>query len=69
MRCDSTKHFIHERLDFLVIALFFQVQFMSPVVLASCVENVWYMLDVNSYKKHLSESLWLACGAQGMKVR
>jgi len=45
-----------------------KVQFLSPVVLASCVENVWYMVDAHSYKKHLSESLWLACGAQGMKA-
>ena len=44
------------------------MQFLAPVVLASCVENVWYMVDVHSNKKHLSESLWLACGAQGMKV-
>eukprot|EP00795_Rhopilema_esculentum_P004641 gene4641-20920_t len=45
-----------------------QVKFLSPVVLASCVENVWYMVDVHSNKRHLSESLWLACGSQGMKA-
>ena len=45
-----------------------QVNFLPPVVLASCVENVWYMVNAKSCKRHLDESLWLACGAQGMKV-
>jgi len=45
-----------------------KVQFLAPVVLASCVENIWYMVNPNSTKQHLAESLWLACGAQGMQA-
>ena len=37
-------------------------------MLASCVENIWYMINPVSSKQHLAESLWLACGAQGMQV-
>ena len=45
-----------------------QAQFLPPVMLASCVENIWYMINPVSSKQHLAESLWLACGAQGMQV-
>eukprot|EP00794_Sanderia_malayensis_P008016 gene8016-8875_t len=45
-----------------------KVKFLHPIVLASCVENVWYMINIGSNKRHLSESLWLACGSQGMKA-
>lgn len=45
------------------------ITFLQPVVIASCVENIWYMVNpVNSTKQHLAESLWLACGAQGMQA-
>ncbi|XP_073227336.1 guanine nucleotide exchange factor subunit RIC1-like isoform X3 [Porites lutea] len=42
--------------------------FCSPVVLASCVENVWTSSTSNQKKRHLMEALWLGCGANGMKV-
>jgi len=42
--------------------------FCSPVVLASCVENVWTSSTSSRTKRHLMEALWLGCGANGMKV-
>lgn len=42
--------------------------FCSPVVLASCVENVWTSSTSSRNKRHLMEALWLGCGASGMKV-
>lgn len=42
--------------------------FFSPVVLASCVENVWTSSTSSRTKRHLMEALWLGCGANGMKV-
>lgn len=45
-----------------------KIQFLTPVVLASWVESIWYMVNPMSSKQHLAESLWLACGAQGMQA-
>ena len=45
-----------------------KVDFLAPVVLASCVENVWYLPNPTSCKQHLEESLWLACGSQGIQA-
>ncbi|XP_029180425.2 guanine nucleotide exchange factor subunit RIC1-like [Acropora millepora] len=42
--------------------------FCLPVVLASCVENVWTSSTSSRTKRHLMEALWLGCGANGMKV-
>ncbi|XP_066298790.1 guanine nucleotide exchange factor subunit RIC1-like isoform X3 [Branchiostoma lanceolatum] len=42
--------------------------FCAPVVLASCVENMWSSSRSSPDKVHLSEALWLGCGAAGMKV-
>ncbi|CAG0903926.1 unnamed protein product, partial [Darwinula stevensoni] len=39
-----------------------------PTVLASCVENVWLPGWKSGVKPHLTESLWLHCGAMGMRV-
>lgn len=39
-----------------------------PTVLASCVENVWVPARRKADKVHLTESLWLFCGAHGMRV-
>ena len=45
-----------------------QLPFLPPVMVASNVENVWSATHPNSSKPHLSEALWLSCGASGMKV-
>ncbi|XP_063238684.1 guanine nucleotide exchange factor subunit Rich [Bacillus rossius redtenbacheri] len=39
-----------------------------PTVLASCVENVWLPRRSRRDKPHLTEALWLFCGAHGMRV-
>ncbi|XP_035741120.1 guanine nucleotide exchange factor subunit Rich-like [Vespa mandarinia] len=39
-----------------------------PTVLASCVENVWVPWRSRRDKPHLTEALWLFCGAHGMRV-
>ncbi|KAG1667219.1 RAB6A-GEF complex partner protein 1 [Nymphon striatum] len=44
------------------------LKYSSPVVLASCVENVWVSPKINSSKLHLTEALWISCGAHGMRV-
>ncbi|KAK0096482.1 hypothetical protein PV326_005376 [Microctonus aethiopoides] len=40
----------------------------APNVLASCVENVWVPSRIRKDKPHLTEALWLFCGAHGMRV-
>ncbi|KAF6199821.1 hypothetical protein GE061_006119 [Apolygus lucorum] len=40
----------------------------TPSILASCVENVWSPSKFNEAKPHLTEALWLFCGAHGMRV-
>lgn len=40
----------------------------APTVLASCVESVWMPLKSRRDKPHLTEALWLYCGAHGMRV-
>lgn len=40
----------------------------APTVLASCVENVWVPNKFSRLKPHLTEALWLFCGAHGMRV-
>ncbi|XP_059485791.1 guanine nucleotide exchange factor subunit Rich [Neocloeon triangulifer] len=40
----------------------------TPTVLASCVESVWMPLKSKRDKPHLTEALWLYCGAHGMRV-
>ncbi|XP_012281300.1 guanine nucleotide exchange factor subunit Rich [Orussus abietinus] len=40
----------------------------TPTVLASCVENVWVPWRSRRDKPHLTEALWLFCGAHGMRV-
>ena len=46
--------------------------FSSPVVIAASVEAIWTppssLSTPTSAHDHLMESLWLACGHQGMKV-
>lgn len=39
-----------------------------PTVLASCVEHVWVPNRSVIEKPHLTEALWLFCGAHGMRV-
>ncbi|XP_060529369.1 guanine nucleotide exchange factor subunit Rich-like isoform X1 [Cylas formicarius] len=41
---------------------------LMPNVLASCVENVWVPSRRHADKVHLTEALWLFCGAHGMRV-
>ncbi|GLH13764.1 Guanine nucleotide exchange factor subunit Rich [Gryllus bimaculatus] len=43
-------------------------QCAHPTVLASCVENVWVPRKTRREKPHLTEALWLFCGAHGMRV-
>ncbi|KAK6642715.1 hypothetical protein RUM43_004217 [Polyplax serrata] len=40
----------------------------TPTVLASCVENVWLPRRARKEKPHLTEAIWLFCGAHGMRV-
>ncbi|XP_065214700.1 guanine nucleotide exchange factor subunit Rich isoform X2 [Planococcus citri] len=40
----------------------------APILLASCVENVWVPSKSRKEKPHLTEALWLFCGSHGMKV-
>ncbi|XP_015368473.1 PREDICTED: guanine nucleotide exchange factor subunit Rich [Diuraphis noxia] len=40
----------------------------SPILLASCVENAWVSSQYRRDKPHLTEALWLFCGAHGMRV-
>ncbi|XP_065331674.1 guanine nucleotide exchange factor subunit Rich isoform X2 [Cloeon dipterum] len=40
----------------------------TPTVLASCVESVWMPMKSKRDKPHLTEALWLYCGAHGMRV-
>lgn len=40
----------------------------APVGLASCVENIWSPCKFSQAKPHLTEALWLFCGAHGMRV-
>ncbi|KAK2191888.1 hypothetical protein NP493_43g02028 [Ridgeia piscesae] len=42
--------------------------FCAPVVVASSVENMWSCSRKNDQRPHLTEALWLSCGAAGMKV-
>lgn len=39
-----------------------------PTVLASCCETIWFPRQTNRDKPHLTASLWLYCGAHGMRV-
>ncbi|XP_026289117.1 guanine nucleotide exchange factor subunit Rich isoform X1 [Frankliniella occidentalis] len=43
-------------------------QCTPPTVLASCVEHVWVPNRSVPEKPHLTEALWLFCGAHGMRV-
>jgi len=42
--------------------------FLSPVMVASSVENLWLYARKSHVKPHLTEALWLGCGSAGMKV-
>lgn len=44
-----------------------KIEFRPPIIIASCVENLWTLsnIDCNTYMK---SSLWLCCGSNGMKV-
>ena len=42
--------------------------FLHPVMVASNVEAMWYCVQKNEKKPHLTEALWLCCGAAGVKV-
>ncbi|ELT93270.1 hypothetical protein CAPTEDRAFT_227272 [Capitella teleta] len=42
--------------------------FCSPVMVASAVESMWLCNHRNGRKQHLTEALWLCCGAAGVKV-
>ncbi|XP_018917373.1 guanine nucleotide exchange factor subunit Rich isoform X2 [Bemisia tabaci] len=43
-------------------------QVIAPTALASYVENVWVPNKFRREKPHLTEALWLFCGAHGMRV-
>ncbi|KAJ8679952.1 hypothetical protein QAD02_015739 [Eretmocerus hayati] len=40
----------------------------TPTVLASNVENLWIPWEFKKEKPHLTDTIWLFCGAQGMRV-
>lgn len=42
--------------------------FNPPVIVASSVESMWLNAHSSHLKPHLTEALWLGCGAAGMKV-
>jgi len=42
--------------------------FLTPVMVASSVENLWLYARKSHVKPHLTEALWLGCGSAGMKV-
>lgn len=42
--------------------------FNPPVIVASSVESMWLNTHASRVKPHLTEALWLGCGAAGMKV-
>lgn len=46
----------------------FQLTFNPPVIVASSVESMWLNAHSSHLKPHLTEALWLGCGAAGMKV-
>lgn len=48
--------------------LYLQMTFTAPVIVASSVENLWLYGRKSHAKPHLTEALWLGCGAAGMKV-
>ena len=43
-------------------------QMVIPTVLATCCETIWFPRSTNIDKPHLTASLWLYCGAHGMRV-
>lgn len=43
-------------------------QISLPTVLASGCETIWFPREANQEKPHLTASLWLYCGAHGMRV-
>lgn len=45
-----------------------QMTFLTPVMVASSVENLWLYARKSYVKPHLTEALWLGCGSAGMKV-
>ena len=45
-----------------------QLIFTAPVIVASSVENMWLYTHKSHLKPHLTDALWLGCGAAGMKV-
>ncbi|XP_063962298.1 guanine nucleotide exchange factor subunit RIC1-like [Lytechinus pictus] len=45
-----------------------EIPFVAPIILASSVESMWTTSRSSASKPHLMESLWLGCGAAGMKV-
>jgi len=54
------------KLIFMVCSL--KMTFTAPVIVASSVENLWLYGRKSLAKPHLTEALWLGCGAAGMKV-
>lgn len=42
--------------------------FTAPVVVASSVETMWLSWRCSHQKPHLTDALWLGCGASGLKV-
>ncbi len=55
-----TRHGSQDRAD--------SPQMVIPTVLASCCETIWFPRQANADKPHLTASLWLYCGAHGMRV-
>ena len=47
---------------------FQSVMFCPPIIIASCVENIWTISNTICNNNYMKMSLWLSCGANGMKV-
>ena len=54
--------------DFNFLPSIFPSNQTLPTVLASCCETIWFPRQTNRDKPHLTASLWLYCGAHGMRV-
>jgi hypothetical protein len=46
----------------------FKLLFQPPLIIASCVENIWTTSSFDCNNAYMRSSLWLSCGANGMKV-
>jgi hypothetical protein len=46
----------------------FKITFCPPIIIASCVENIWAISNIECDNLYMKLSLWLSCGSNGIKV-